>query len=86
MLRNLSTTSDIAMQQAERIGSKILNNFREGFLLAVGEYHTTASIGITLFNSQRYTADELLKQADIAMYQSKTSDCNSLRFFKSIGE
>ena len=45
------------------------------------EYHCTASIGATLFNDIHQATDELLKQADIAMYQAKKAGRNTLRFF-----
>ena len=41
----------------------------------------TTSIGVTLFNDHQQTMDELLKQADIAMYQAKKAGRNTLRFF-----
>ena len=44
-------------------------------------YHCTASIGITLFGAHSANVDELLKQADLAMYQAKDSGRNAIRFF-----
>lgn len=44
-------------------------------------YHCTASIGITLFGAHSTNVDELLKQADLAMYQAKDSGRNAIRFF-----
>ena len=42
----------------------------------------SVSIGITLFSSQgNSSVDELMKQADLAMYEAKSSGRNSLRFF-----
>jgi EAL domain-containing protein (putative c-di-GMP-specific phosphodiesterase class I) len=49
--------------------------------LVGNEYRNTPSIGVTLFDGQHHTADDLLKQADIAMYQAKKSGRNTLRFF-----
>jgi EAL domain-containing protein (putative c-di-GMP-specific phosphodiesterase class I) len=45
------------------------------------EYRNTPSIGVTLLNDQYHSIDEILKQADIAMYQAKKSGRNTLRFF-----
>ena len=38
-------------------------------------------MGITLFLGQQETSDELLKRADLAMYQAKAAGRNTLRFF-----
>jgi diguanylate cyclase (GGDEF)-like protein len=45
------------------------------------EYSKTVSMGVTLFNGHDQKAEELLKQADIAMYQSKKAGRNTLHFF-----
>jgi diguanylate cyclase (GGDEF)-like protein/PAS domain S-box-containing protein len=70
-----------AAAQTEMIGQKILNTLNLSYQLNSHEYHITPSIGITLFCNHKNPADELLKQADIAMYQVKTSGRNALCFF-----
>ena len=67
--------------QAEIIGNKIINVLNQPYQLDGHEHHSTPSIGITLFKDQEQTAEELLKQADIAMYQAKSSGRNALCFF-----
>jgi EAL domain-containing protein (putative c-di-GMP-specific phosphodiesterase class I) len=42
---------------------------------------STPSIGVTLFNDNSPSIDDLLKKADIAMYQAKSDGRNLLRFF-----
>lgn len=69
-----------AATQAESVGEKILAALGQPYLIASQECHSTPSIGATLFNSKQ-GIDELLKQADIAMYQAKTAGRNTLRFF-----
>jgi len=44
-------------------------------------HHSTPSIGATLFSGQGDTVEELIKQADLAMYQVKAAGRNALRFF-----
>jgi diguanylate cyclase (GGDEF)-like protein/PAS domain S-box-containing protein len=83
MLEDLSDQILGAAQQTEIIGNKIIAVINQPFQLATHNYLTTPSIGAALFNGQENSVDELLKQADIAMYQSKTSGRNSLRFFDS---
>lgn len=52
---------------------------REGTETTI-EHRCSASIGVTLFIGQTSTPDDILKQADMAMYQAKESGRNSIRF------
>jgi diguanylate cyclase (GGDEF)-like protein/PAS domain S-box-containing protein len=45
------------------------------------EYHCTASIGVVMFINHEYRPDDLLKRADMVMYQAKESGRNQVRFF-----
>lgn len=81
MLEDLSTSSDEAASMAQRIGEKILERLNQTYQLAQHNYHSTPSIGATLFNTNAQSPDELLKQADIAMYQIKLRGRNALCFF-----
>jgi diguanylate cyclase (GGDEF)-like protein/PAS domain S-box-containing protein len=81
MLEELSTQSAEAAAQTETIGNKILTSLNQPYQLVKHLYHSTPSIGATFFNGLEKEIDELLKQADIAMYQAKTSGRNTLRFF-----
>lgn len=73
-----------AALQAEIIGDKILAAFSEAFRLDDYEYPCTPSIGVTLFSSEDRNVDELLKRADLAMYDAKTAGRNGLRFFDPV--
>jgi len=81
MLEDLSEHSFEAAEQTEAVGEKILASLNQQYILADHKYHNTPSIGVTLFNNHQQSIDELLKQADIAMYQAKKSGRNALRFF-----
>ena len=81
MLDNLSEQDFEAAAQAEEVGQKILTNLNQFYQLKEHHYRCSASIGAIIFNENDITADELLKQADIAMYQAKNSGRNALRFF-----
>ncbi len=81
MLENLSESPPGAAAQTEIVGEKILSALDQTSLLAFHEYHCTASIGAVLFNDNSQSTDELMKRADIAMYQAKKSGRNNLRFF-----
>lgn len=50
---------------------------------AMLEHHCSASIGVTLFNHHEIGADDILKRADVAMYQAKENGRNRLSFFNA---
>ncbi|MES2012565.1 MAG: EAL domain-containing protein, partial [Pseudomonadota bacterium] len=81
LLEDLSEHAIDAATQTEVIGHKILASLNYPYQLASYEYHSTPSIGATLFSGHTLVIDELLKQADIAMYQSKAAGRNAIRFF-----
>lgn len=81
LLEDLSEQVTEAIRQAENIGQKILDRLNQPYDLAGKVHHSTPSIGGTLFCGQALTEEALLKQADLAMYQSKAAGRNTLRFF-----
>jgi diguanylate cyclase (GGDEF)-like protein/PAS domain S-box-containing protein len=81
MLEDLSSNPQEAAVQAELVGEKILAVFNQPFELDGYEHHTTPSAGVTLFDNRSNNVDELLKRADLAMYQAKGSGRNTVRFF-----
>jgi diguanylate cyclase (GGDEF)-like protein/PAS domain S-box-containing protein len=81
LLENLSLHPIEAATQSEVVGNKILASLNMPYQLALHQYSCTSSIGATIFNGHALVMDELLKQADIAMYQSKASGRNALSFF-----
>jgi len=81
MLEGLSTHPDEAANRAEAIAQKILVALNQPYALMHHEYHITSSIGVTMFSDLADTVDELLKRADLAMYQAKAAGRNTIRFF-----
>lgn len=81
MLEDLSGHNLEAAARAEEIGEKIVAALNQPYQFAAHEFLNSASIGITLFNGAQLTAEELMIQADIAMYQGKKSGRNTIRFF-----
>jgi diguanylate cyclase (GGDEF)-like protein/PAS domain S-box-containing protein len=80
-LEDLSANPTEAAAQAERVAEKILAVFDSPFQLDGHQHHTTPSIGVALFDKNIGTVDELLKRADLAMYQAKAAGRNTIRFF-----
>ena len=68
-------------EEVVRISQKILAGFEEPFLLRGHEIFVSGSIGITIGNQIYKEAADLLRDADIAMYQAKVQGANSYKFF-----
>jgi len=81
ILEGLSPQANEAANQAEAVGETILAALNKNYRIRGHDLYGTPSIGITLFSDQHGTMDELLKQADLAMYQAKAAGRNTLRFF-----
>jgi diguanylate cyclase (GGDEF)-like protein len=82
LIKGLSAASDAeAAAQTQEVGDKILAVLNEPYRLAGRDYRSTPSIGATLMRDHRTTTDQMLKQADLAMYQAKSAGRNTLRFF-----
>ena len=81
MLDDLNLDTLHAAAQAEAIAHKILITLGKAYKLDAHDCHSTPSIGIAQFYGHDKTMEELLKQADIAMYQAKKAGRNTLRFF-----
>lgn len=81
ILKDLGTILKDAAAHAEKVGEKILLALGRPYFLNDHDYHCTPSIGVTLFGNKGETLEEMLKQADLAMYQAKAAGRNTLRFF-----
>ena len=81
LLSNLSTSEKRAAIEVEAIAEKMLAALKEKYHLNKVAFHCTASMGITLFKGRSSSVDNLMKQADLAMYKAKEAGRNALRFF-----
>jgi diguanylate cyclase (GGDEF)-like protein/PAS domain S-box-containing protein len=81
MLEDLGVESTEAAEQVEAVCNKIFVSLNRPYDLGGREYHNSPSVGVTLFRKQEEAVEELLKQADIAMYQAKKAGRNTVRFF-----
>jgi diguanylate cyclase (GGDEF)-like protein/PAS domain S-box-containing protein len=66
---------------ARIVSERILTRLGEPYVLSGYLHHSTCSIGVTLFGRAPWTVSELLKQADLAMYQAKNAGRNTVCFF-----
>lgn len=81
MLEGLSLQPAQAVSQVEHVGNKIVAALSAPYSLLERNHSSTASVGIALFPNDRSTVDEVLKRADMAMYQAKAAGRNAMRFF-----
>ncbi|MEY2953307.1 MAG: hypothetical protein RLZZ401_1394, partial [Pseudomonadota bacterium] len=81
LLETLSAQGPEAAPQAEIIAHKILAALRQPYTLGSHVYDSTPSIGIVMFKGDQEILDNLLKKADLAMYQAKSAGRNTARFF-----
>ena len=83
MLEDLSEYAKLAVTKAKNVGKKISAVINQPYFLQDQEYHISSSIGISLFCGNVASVDDLLEQADMAMYKAKNSGRNALRFFNA---
>jgi diguanylate cyclase (GGDEF)-like protein/PAS domain S-box-containing protein len=81
MLGELSESVEEAAAQARDVGERIRTSIGLPCVLDGRECITTASIGVTVFGADPPSIDELLQEADIALYQAKLAGRNAMRFF-----
>lgn len=80
LLENLGNSTE-AGRRSEGVAEHILHELNEPYFFDEHEHHNTLSVGIALFCGARQSLEEIMKQADIALYQAKKDGRNTLRFF-----
>ena len=83
VLENLSDQVAMATSQTQTVGAAILAHLNQPYQLGAQHHHGTCSIGACLFDAHAASIEEVLKQADIAMYRAKADGGNALRFFEA---
>ena len=81
VLQGLQPEPTEAAGEAELVAQKVLQELSRPYTLEDAVLYSTPSIGITLFRNQDQSVHELLKRADLAMYQAKAQGRNTLCFF-----
>jgi len=89
LLSDLHTDRDTSTEDARTVAHKLLRTLAEPYVLTenpdedgakVVTHRCSASIGVILFNGDEVTADELIRQADQAMYGAKQAGRNTVCF------
>jgi diguanylate cyclase (GGDEF)-like protein len=76
----LTQTAEVA--HAEETAQKIIDVLRAPFRLGIEQANISASIGITLYPGDAGQPEELMRNADHAMYRAKAAGRNRLTFFE----
>jgi diguanylate cyclase (GGDEF)-like protein len=92
LLRELAATQAESTRQAGVIAEKIRVALARPYVMTIQSgndaketiaHQCSSSIGVALFNGHAQTADDIFRQADIAMYQAKGSERNTVRFYEA---
>ena len=81
IMESIGSTHPIAALGASKLAEKIRSELERPILIHGTEHHSSSSIGVALFSDDSISAADLLKQADIAMYDAKACGRNSVAFF-----
>jgi diguanylate cyclase (GGDEF)-like protein/PAS domain S-box-containing protein len=85
LLQDLGGQRERAAVHAKAIADKLLAVLAEPYEIANGDMQGSASIGVTLWRgSLKVDLDDLLKRADLAMYEAKKAGRNAVCFFDPV--
>jgi diguanylate cyclase (GGDEF)-like protein/PAS domain S-box-containing protein len=73
-----------AAREAITIGNRVIGAMRESFRLGQFSHRASASIGVVVFDGESAAPDEILKRADIAMYEAKSAGRDNLALYDPI--
>lgn len=76
LLDSLQSEDDV-----EEVAGRIINKISAGFELEGHTVHSNASIGIAMCGNHYNDSNEILRDADAAMYQAKSLGCGRYVFF-----
>jgi diguanylate cyclase (GGDEF)-like protein/PAS domain S-box-containing protein len=71
----------MGIEDAEQIAKKIISELERPFYIDNNELFISVSIGISLYPNDGETIDSLVKNADIAMYHTKSRSKNNYQFY-----
>lgn len=77
----VSIILDSKGETASHIAARLLEALKEPFIIDNRALSVGASIGISLYPDDGLTADEVMNEADIAMYQAKLEGGSCIRLF-----
>jgi diguanylate cyclase (GGDEF)-like protein len=81
LLPQLTGDSSSVANQAHQVAERLQQILTLSYELHDQSLHVTSSIGVAIFPSGRASPDNVLKQADTALYRAKEAGRNTIRFF-----
>ena len=84
LLQNIAKEALEASNIVAHVAEKIRVTLSEPYIINDFLYHSSPSIGVYLFLGRKDSVDEVIKRADIAMYQAKNSGRNCVRFYDAV--
>ena len=72
---------EVARREAKKIALQIKEIFNEAFHIEGLDLYMTSSIGIVLIEPNSNNTEQIIRQADMAMYQTKREGLNNIRFY-----
>ena len=82
LLEGLGAKATDAATQARGVTQKILTAFGTDFQIGAHTCASTFSIGAVIFRGSMQPVQQLLKNADLAMYDAKAASRNTVRFYE----
>jgi len=81
LIEEVDVKEELASHKISQIAEKIREALAQPYRLKSIEYHSSPSIGVSLYRGNELTVDQVMKHSDLAMYQAKDSGRNTVRFF-----
>lgn len=81
VLEGLGDSPEAAVVGCRQVSQKIIAELNKPFDISGFEYQTSPSLGICLFHAHDLSVNEVLKRADMAMYQAKQAGRNTVSFY-----
>ena len=81
LLTELPAARDVAAAEAAQIAARIVSVIEHPCRTGGLAFHTTASVGVSLFGSDDGPREAALRRADMAMYRVKAEGRNGFRLF-----
>ena len=81
LIEEIDTNAEVSSKRVAQIAEKIHDILSDPYQISEYKNQTTVSIGVALYCGTDKSVDDILKFADMAMYKSKESGRNTIRFF-----